>query len=143
MGSQQRNVAMITRFCEIKRKIMPVFLSNRKVSIVDIMFLSSFLLLHCATSTLAMAYHNHKFEPSPQTNSIFPSNHHIQNSPKFSDSSVTKLPSNLQSSHLSTSSNKNKHGVKDIKVYYQSGVSFILFIYLVKANSILLFSICF
>jgi len=123
MGSQQRNVAMITRFCEIKRKIMPVFLSNRKVSIVDIMFLTSFLLLHCATSTLAMAYHNHKFEPSPQTNSIFPSNHHIQNSPKFSDSSVTKLPSNLQSSHLSTSSNKNKHGVKDIKVYYQSGNS--------------------
>lgn len=73
-----------------------------------------------------MAYHNNhnKFEPSPQTNSIFPSNHHIQNnSPKLSDSSVTKLPSNLQSSHLSTSSNKNKHGVKDIKVYYQSGNS--------------------
>ena len=113
---------------------MPVFLSNRKVSIVDIMFLTSFLLLHCfATSTLAMAYHNNhnKFEPSPQTNSIFPSNHHFQNSPsKLSDSSVTKLPSNLQSSHLSTSSNKNKHGVKDIKVYYQSGVSLILFIFI-------------
>ena len=109
---------------------MPVFLPNRKVSIVDIMFLTSFLLLHCATSTLAMAYHNHKFEPSPQTNSIFPSNHHIQNSPK-SDSSVTKLPSNLQSSHLSTSSNKNKHGVKDMKVYYQSGVSFIFVISLI------------
>ena len=138
---------MITRFCEIKRKIMPVFLSNRKVSIVDIMFLTSFLLLHCfATSTLAMAYHNNhnKFEPSPQTNSIFPSNHHIQNnSPKLSDSSVTKLPSNLQSSHLSTSSNKNKHGVKDLKVYYQSGVSLVLFIFLVETNSILLFCICF
>ena len=110
---------------------MPVFLPNRKVSIVDIMFLTSFLLLHCATSTLAMAYHNHKFEPSPQTNSIFPSNHHIQNSPKLSDSSVTKLPSKLQSSHLSTSSNKNKHGVKDMKVYYQSGVSFIFVISLI------------
>merc|ERR1739844_683515 len=108
------------------------------------MFLTSFLLLHCfATSTQARAYHNHKFEPSPQTNSIFPSNHHIQNSPKLSDSSVTKLPSNLQSSHLSTSSNKNKHGVKDMKVYYQSGVSFILFIFLVEANSILLFYIFF
>jgi hypothetical protein len=136
---------MITRsVCEIKRKIMPVFLSNRKVSIVDIMFLTSFLLLHCfATSTLAMAYHNNhnKFEPSPQTNSIFPSKHHIQqNSPsKLSDSSVTKLPSNLQSSHLSTSSNKNKHGVKDIKVYYQSGVSLIFFIFLVETNFILLF----
>ena len=125
---------MITRFCEKKkRKIMPVFLSNRRVSIVDIMFLTSFLLLHCcATSTLAMAYHNqhNKFEPSPQTNSIFPSNHHIQNSPKSENPSVsTKLPSNsnLQSSHLSTSSNKNKHGVKDMKVYYQSGVSSILF----------------
>ena len=138
---------MITRFCEIKRKIMPVFLSNRKVSIVDIMFLTSFILLHCfATSTLAMAYHNNhnKFEPSPQTNSIFPSNHHIQNSPKLSDSSVTKLPSNLQSSHLSTSSNKNKHGVKDMKVYYQSGVSLILIYFSCsEANSILIFSICF
>ena len=124
---------------------MPVFLSNRKVSIVDIMFLTSFLLLHCfATSTLAMAYHNNhnKFEPSPQTNSIFPSNHHIQNSPKLSDSSVTKLPSNLQSSHLSTSSNKNKHGVKDIKVYYQSGVSLIFiyfYIYLFSLLRLILF----
>jgi len=118
MGSQQRNVAMKTRRSEknssnrscsrnFSKILFPSITNLTSPDIVMAPVLVLSFLLHCSVA-MTSAY---RLEPSPQTNSIFP--------PKSSiDSSLPSL------SHLSLSqTTSKKHGVKDMKIYYQSGNS--------------------